>query len=399
MRLVSMRIIRCGAGAALACALGLAAASGQTAPAPKPKTTAPAASAAQAAAHKAQMSEDVFKNVQALKGIPVDEFMGTMGFLAASLSLNCTDCHISESASSWARYADDTPIKETARKMIFMVNTINKNNFGGTKFVTCWTCHRGNQRPTVIPSLLEQYSAPPPDDPNEVQINADAYSGPTADQILDKYLQALGGPDKVAGMMTFTGKGTYKGYDTDFDEVPVDVYGKSPNQRSTVVHMIAGNSTTTFDGRNGWVASPDKPIPLMDMTGGALDGAKVDANIMFPAQIKQMLTNYKPATASIGDKMVAVVQGTSAARLPVKLYFDPDTGLLLREVRYVPTMVGTNPLQIDFSDYRDVNGFKFPYQWITTWTDGQSTTVLTQVQINTTVPVGRFGKPAPAKTQ
>ena len=135
------------------------------------------------------------------------------------------------------------------------------------------------------------------------------------------------------------------------------------------------------------------------MSGGALDGAKVDASVMFPAQIKQMLTNYKPTTSSIDDKPVAVVQGTSAAHLTVKLYFDQNSGLLLRVVRYVPTMVGTNPLQIDFSDYRDVNGVKFPYQWVTTWTDGQSTTVLSQVQINATVAATRFAKPAPAKTQ
>lgn len=345
------------------------------------------------------MSEDVFKNVQALKGIPVDEFMGTMGFLAASLSLNCTDCHISESASSWARYADDTPIKVTARKMIFMVRAINKANFGGSPSVTCWTCHRGNQRPTVIPSLLEQYSAPPPDDPNEVQLFEDSYQGPTADQILDKFLAAMGGPEKAAALTSFAAKGTYKGYDTDFTEVPIEVYGKAPSQRMQVVHMLSGDSTTTFDGRNGWIASPDKPIPLMDMSGGTLDGAKVDANIMFPGQIKQMLTNYQPAMAVIGDKMVAVVVGKSAARSTVKLFFDTGTGLLLREVRYIPTVVGTNPLQIDFSDYRDVNGFKFPFQWTTTWTDGQSTTVLNQVQVNTTIPPAKFAKPAPAKQQ
>jgi photosynthetic reaction center cytochrome c subunit len=400
MKLVSMRMIRGAAGTALACALGLALASGQTAPAPKPKpATTPAAAGAQAKAPGAQMSDVVFKNVQALKGIPVDEFMGTMGFLAASLSLNCTDCHISESASSWPRYADDTPIKITARKMIFMVNAINKANFGGSKFVTCWTCHRGNQRPTVIPSLLEQYSPPPPDDPNEVTVNLDAYQGPTVDQILDKYLQALGGPQKVAAMTSVVAKGMYMGYDTDFSPVDLDIYVKAPDLKSTVIHMIAGDSVTTFDGKNGWIASPDKPIPLMDMSGGTLDGAKVDASVFFPANIKQMLTNYKPAVASIDDKMVAVVTGTSGARLPVKLYFDPESGLLLREVRYIPTMVGTNPLQIDFADYRDVNGFKFPFHWVTTWTDGQSTTDLSSVQINTTIAAKQFNKPAPAKTQ
>jgi hypothetical protein len=345
------------------------------------------------------MSDVVFKNVTALKGIPVDEFMSTMGFLAASLSLNCTDCHISESASSWARYADDTPLKVTARKMIFMVNAINKNNFGGARFVTCWTCHRGTQLPTVIPSLLEQYSPPPPDDPNEALVGQDSYQGPPPDQILDKYIAALGGTQKVAGVTSIVAKGTYNGYDTDFSEVPVDIYGKAPAQRSTVIHMLSGVSTTTFDGQKGWVASPDKPLPLINMSGGALDGAKVDATVMFPAGIKGSLTNWKAGVASIGDKMVEMVQGTSPARLSVKLFFDPDTGLLLRETRYIPTMVGVDPLQIDFSDYRDVGGFKFPYQWITTWTDGQSTTKLTDVQVNAAVAAAKFNKPAPAKPQ
>src|SRR5262245_18720949 len=82
----------------------------------------PAAQAA--AAPKPQMSEEAFKNVRVLKGIPVKEFMNTMGFFAASLSLNCTDCHGSASASDWANYAVDTPIKVRARQMITMVNAI-----------------------------------------------------------------------------------------------------------------------------------------------------------------------------------------------------------------------------------------------------------------------------------
>src|SRR5262249_22545616 len=57
---------------------------------------------------KPLVAEDVFKNVQVLKGISVDEFMATMGFFSASTGLNCTDCHISESYGDWARYADDS---------------------------------------------------------------------------------------------------------------------------------------------------------------------------------------------------------------------------------------------------------------------------------------------------
>ena len=48
----------------------------------------------QAAPAKQLMSEQAFKNVTVLKGIPVDEFMDTMGFIAASTNFNCTDCHV-----------------------------------------------------------------------------------------------------------------------------------------------------------------------------------------------------------------------------------------------------------------------------------------------------------------
>src|SRR6266436_8962363 len=128
------------------------------------------ASAQAGSGQKPQMAEDVFKNIQVLKGISVDEFMATMGFFAASLGLNCTDCHISESSGDWARYADDTTLKRTTRRMIQMVNTINAGNFGGRRAVTCYSCHRGTTRPKVIPSLAEQYGTPPPDDPNEIEI-------------------------------------------------------------------------------------------------------------------------------------------------------------------------------------------------------------------------------------
>src|SRR6266852_3365001 len=186
---------------------------------------------------KPQMAEDVFKNIQVLKGISVDEFMATMGFFSASLGLNCTDCHISESSGDWVRYADDTGLKRTARVMIQMVNTLNKGNFGVRRAVTCYTCHRGTTKPKVIPSLADQYGAPPADDPNETEIPASAPATPSTDQILDRYIQALGGSQRLAALTSFAAKGTYEGFDTDLGEVPVDIFAKAPNQRSMIVHM------------------------------------------------------------------------------------------------------------------------------------------------------------------
>jgi photosynthetic reaction center cytochrome c subunit len=356
------------------------------------------ASASAQVEQKPPMAEDAFKNVQALKGISVAEFMGTMGFFSASLGLNCTDCHISESSGDWGRYADDTALKRTTRRMILMVNNLNKGEFGGRRAVTCYSCHRGAGFPKGVPSLAEQYGTPPPDDPNEVEILGQAPATPTANQVLDRYLQALGGAQSLANLTSFVAKGTYQGYDTDFEKVPVEIFAKAPSQRTTIVHMRVGDSITTYDGRAAWVASPDKPLPLLTLAGKDLDGLKLEADLSFPAMIQQNLTGWRagfPKT-TIADRDVQVIQGTGTGGSRVKLFFDKESGLLVRVVRYTVTAVGIIPAQTDYSDYRDVAGVKLPFKWIATWTDGQSTTELSEVQPNAKIDTAKFAKPAPA---
>jgi hypothetical protein len=396
MRLGWRQAIAGSLGVAVICLAGAGFAGGQTAPAAKQTTPAkPAGTAAKPAGQ--EMAGTYFKNVQVLKNIPVDEFMDTMGFLAASLSLNCTDCHIPESAGSWARYADDTQLKITSRKMMQMVNTINASNFGGAKFVTCWTCHRGGQQPPNIPSLLEQYSAPPPDDPNEYQIRTDATGEPTADQVFAKFIQAAGGQQKLDAVKGFVAKGTYEGYDTDHEPNPFEAYAKAPNMRYTIVHFRIGEGVRVTDGRNAWISSSDKPQPLMTLTGGELAGAKIDAASMFPTQLKALYPNWKVGDTMIDDKPVIVAQGTAPGRTSLKLFFDKQSGFLVRMVRYDTTVIGTNPYQVDYGDYRDVNGVKMPFLWTWTWTDGQAFIKLASIQANATISATQFNKPAPAK--
>jgi photosynthetic reaction center cytochrome c subunit len=397
MRLGWRQAIAGSLGVAVICLIGVGLAGGQAAPAAK-QAAKPAATAAKPGPAAQQMAGVYFKNVQVLKNIPVDEFMDTMGFFAASLSLNCTDCHIPESAGSWARYADDTQLKITSRKMVTMVNAINANNFGGAKFVTCWTCHRGGQQPPNIPSLLEQYSAPPPDDPNEYVIRTDATGLPTADQVFTKYIQAAGGQAKLATVTNFVGKGTYEGYDTDHEPNPFDVYAKSPNMRATVAHFRIGLGVRVTDGKNAWIASSDKPQPVMTLTGGELDGARMEATAMFPLQLKATYPNWKVGETTIDDKPVTILQGTAPGRTSLKLFFDKKSNLLVRLVRYSTTVIGTNPIQVDYTDYRDVNGVKMPFGWTTTWTDGQDIVKLMNIQVNANISATQFNKPAPVKS-
>jgi photosynthetic reaction center cytochrome c subunit len=359
--------------------------------------------AAQAPAPKPQLSEEAFKNVRVLRGIPVKEFMNTMGFFAASLSLNCTDCHGSASASDWANYATDTPLKIRARQMITMEKAINDANFGGRPFVTCYTCHRGSQKPKAIPSLATQYGEPPPDDPDEIEMIPGVRVTATADQVLDKYIQALGGAQALGRLTSFTAKGTYEGFDSDFGKVPVDIYAKTPDLRAMVVHQLAGDASTTYDGREAWSSGPTTlvPVPLIPLVGADLGGARLDAQLSFPGQIKMLLTGWRadfPGT-SIDNKPVQVIQGTMADGTRVKLYFDKMSGLLVRQTRYAPTAVGTVPLHISYSDYRDLPGanVKLPFTWQTTWVDGQYTINLMSVQPNAPIDAAKFAKPAPPR--
>jgi hypothetical protein len=359
--------------------------------------------ATQAGQQKPQLSEEAFKNIQVLRGIPVKEFMETMGFFAASLSLNCTDCHGDQSASNWANYATDTPLKNTARRMVIMVNAINKADFAGTPSVTCYTCHRGSQRPKVVPSLEAQYAEPPADDPDEIEALASVRPTATAEQILDKYIETIGGAAAVGRLNSFTAKGTYEGFDSDFEKVPVDLYAKSPDLRATVVHMKNGDITSTYDGREAWVAEPTDlaPVPVIPLLGANLGGARLDAQLTFPGQIKQFLTNWRvnfPAV-NIGDKPMQVVQGSMADGSRVKLYFDKASGLLVRQTRYSPTAVGTVAARVDYSDYRAVPalGVKVPHNLQITWVDGRSTIILDSIQPNVQIDAAKFAKPAPPR--
>ena len=104
---------------------------------------------------------------------------------------------------------------------------------------------------------------------------------------------------------------------------------------------------------------------------------------------------WRVGATSIDGKEVQVLQGSNPGQPPVNFYFD-QSGLLTRIVRYADTAVGRVPTQIDYSDYRDVAGVKIPFKWIVTWTNGQSTAQLTEVQANPNIPATRFAQPAPA---
>ena len=389
MRLGLRRVFGYAMGAVMVCALGAGMARAQVLDG--------------GTAQKPLMADDVFKNVQVLRGVSVREFMQTMGFFAASLSLNCVDCHVGESAGSWPHYADDTPLKQTARKMVVMVRVLNQGSFAGARKVSCYTCHRGSPRPEVIPSLDQQYESPAAPDADRAEILDNARKTPTADQILDRYITALGGAAKLNKVTSIVAKGSYNGFDTDFQDTMVQIYVKAPAQKTTIVDLGSdGKVVTTFNGMDAWLSGPvsHTPVPVIPLQGSELDGAKVDALLSFPGHLKESLTDWKVGfpEQEIDKKAVQVVEGTEG-KTPIKFYFDKTTGLLLRVTRFTDTIIGTVPTRIEFSDYRLIPalGIKMPYKVVNTWTDGQSKINLTLITPNAAVDASKFDKPVAQK--
>jgi outer membrane lipoprotein-sorting protein len=344
---------------------------------------------------KPAMAEQAFKNIRVLKGIPVDEFMATMGFFSASLGETCTDCHTAESGGNWDKYADDNPRKNTARAMIGMMNAINKTYFGGRREITCYSCHRGVERPDVTPNLADLYGPPPSKEPDELR-QPTSGKALTANQILDRYIQAIGGAERLDRFNSFVAEGTYQGYQDE--KYPVEVFVQAPNQMSTVIHTSAGDSATTYDGSAGWIAGPatERPVALLELTGGELAGAKLDVAMWFPAQIRPALMEWRGASpAAIDGRDMQMIQGSADGRYPVNLYFDSKSGLLARVVRYRESPVGLNPTQIDYADYREVAGVRMPFRVTVTWLDGRSTTQFNEIQPNVAIEAARFSKPSP----
>ena len=347
--------------------------------------------AGQAGTNQPVMSEAYFKNIQVLKGIPVDEFMDTMGMFAASLGYDCVSCHSGDIYTNRAAFAETTPLIQRARQMIVMVNTINKNYFAGQPRVSCFTCHHAKNRPEFIPSLALQYGELM-DDPNSIQIFPDDRT--TADKVFEKYVQALGGTDRLAKLTSYVARGTYEGFNTGGNQFPIEISARAPNQRSQVVRTNEGDAVKTFDGTTAWAAEGWRPMPLLVLTSGNLEAARLEATIGFPATIRQLFKQWVVSSTTIDGKVTQLLQASNPGQLPVNFYFD-ETGLLVRVVRWNRTAVGTVPMQFEYSDYRDVAGVKMPFQIVNTWTDGQNTIVLKEIQANANIPAARFAQPAP----
>ena len=214
---------------------------------------------------------------------------------------------------------------------------------------------------------------------------------PAAEQLLDKYLAAIGGADALQKITSRVQKGTLTAFGGQ--HFPMDVYAKAPHKRVSIMHLQGGDSVTGFDGSQGWLAVPGR-VHVMSAAENA--AARIDADLYFPLHVK---TLYQKFRVDSGEKIdghdTYLVTGSAEGQPPLRLYLDKESRLLLRLIRYAETPLGRNPTQIDYADYRDANGVKMPYRWTLARPGNRFTIQVDQVEQNGSVEDAKFVLPPP----
>jgi hypothetical protein len=278
--------------------------------------------------------------------------------------------------------------------MMEMMFAINKENFDGHREVTCYSCHRGSPDPMGTPAIMSEEpkveaKAGPAEAENGEAGESKKTAGPSADQLLDKYVQALGGAAAVDKITSREAKGTIEVGDKSF---PIDLYSKDPEKRISFTHMPEGDSVTAFNGQEGWLGTVGRP--MREMHGGDLDGAAIDADLHLATHLRRIFTKLSArGTEKIGDHDVYEVVGQREDKPPLRLYFDQQSGLLVRLVRFGETPLGRLPTQIDYADYRVADGVKVPFRWTLARPNGRFTIQLTELKQNVPVDDAKFAKP------
>jgi photosynthetic reaction center cytochrome c subunit len=162
--------------------------------------------------------------------------------------------------------------------------------------------------------------------------------------------------------------------------------------------MPDGDNVTAFDGHEGWTGSPGRP--MREMHGGDVEGAAIDADLHLATHLKSIFTALKVVgTEKIGESETYEVVGEREGKPPIQLYFDTQTGLLVRMVRFGETALGRLPVQIDYADYRATDGVKIPYRWTLARPSGRFTIQLSDVKQNVPVADAKFAKPPAPEPQ
>jgi hypothetical protein len=335
--------------------------------------------------------EQARKNIKVLQGMPDSQLIPTMQFISSALGVDCNHCHVVPQFEK-----DDKPAKNIARQMMqmqFAINRDNKGIFGDTGMITCYTCHRGSTEPLVMPRLphAEQASG------QEGAAKPSTEPLPTVDQVLAKYTQAIGGEAAFRKLTSRVMKGTHTG--ADGNAIPMETFQLAPNKLVTVLTAKQGEMISGYDGTVGWQKGPRGQG---QMRGPQLEQMKMAADFYGDLKLKESFPNLVVAgREKIGEREAYVLVSNPSPTRTQKLYFDTQTGLLLRILSLLNTVIAPVPTQFDFEDYREVDGIRLPFiiRHSPVRASDAWTRKYTEIKHNVTVDEAKFNPPpAPSPT-
>lgn len=347
--------------------------------------------AAQGAAGSEPRMEDIFQNIESLNGQPAHLMWPTMYYFEAALGVGCGHCH---DGNNTQRDLDTNETKDVARQMIAMVNALNENSFDGEQQVTCFTCHQGQAIPTSVPRVINAevplrldstVAVPPPP----------AIPSITATEIFDKYIAAMGGTSALQNVPSLTAAGTVtqRRLGRDFAAQRFEISTKTPSMKLTATQAGQNQNLVAYNGSTGWARGGNGNV--RDLRRDELESTRLEDAFNLPAQIKELILEPKVDHPEVvGNRELYVVAGHTRNQPLVKLYFEKDTGMLVRLVYSIDTTVGPYPTQIDYRDYREVDGRKVPYSWVVSQSRGREFIYAMQNVRAADVEDSRFARPA-----
>jgi photosynthetic reaction center cytochrome c subunit len=336
------------------------------------------------------------KNIQILKGLPESQLFPLMNFVATSLGVQCNFCHVqqgkdtSTGLTKWVWESDEKPEKQTARRMMQMVLSIkasNKIDFRENA-VTCYTCHRGQTQPVGIPSMPLSRSGHEPGSTDFARGGRAA--SPSVEHIFTRYTEALGG-SAATGTKTLVLKGRREA--SQDRNWPNEITLAAPDKFLMVTTTPDGPVRQIVNGEKGWLKSG------------------TDVRNLEPAQVREVQRSWHElfdvikakqspgmklgGTQKVGERDADVVEQVTDSKTE-RYYFDSQTGLFLRKITIRETVLMPIPEQIDFEDYRDVDGVKIPFIIRYSAVDiyDSWTRKFTEIKRNVVVEDTLFAKPA-----
>jgi len=347
----------------------------------------PASSQSVAPAEKT--ADQVHKNIQVFKGLPESQFLPVMNFMSASLGVRCNFCHVNKDGN-WDYASDEKAGKKSAREMIAMVGGINKNVFEGNPEVSCYTCHRG--RTSVAHTLSMPLPTPEPRPSAAASPTGAQTPNPTADQLLEKYYQALGGATAIDKLTSRVMKGSITslaGLELGYELTQ----SGSESVLSTITTQQAGAVQRGFDGKVGWEKNARGIRDLgTDEISYLRRYPDIYRDIKLKDQFSRIIFGGRP---KIDGRDVYLLRATNSSGKRELLFFDVETGLLVRRTTSTITPIGTIPEQVDFSDYRSVDGLMMPFTIRVSAIDSNYSVVrkFTEIKLNVPVDLKQFNKP------